>query len=314
MPLKKQYQASLREISEILAETNEEYESLKHDKDFMEFEKFARLRGYCPPDRYTTSLQDLRKGWMSSVKLYKILLNAERHGYNKETFYSLNSHGLRSDEFKKKHSGKHILFAGCSVTFGEGLPLEKTWSKKVYDKISSLEKTSGYFNVAVPGLTTIESIYQIQNYIKKFGTPDIIFFNMPDFEREIQKDFIDRNLNDPTKTELLLKLIYGSYDIFRKYCLKNKIKLFSFTWDHPDATYWDYPFDITTDLEDFYLYSPEDRSKYIYQYGIDNPIDQKSGLYAAALDGEHPGFAVNEFYSNFMYDKYMSWRNNDKQN
>jgi hypothetical protein len=302
----------LRELSEIVAETNKEHECLKQDKGFAEFEKNAKLRGYCQSDKDTYSLKDLRKGWMSSVKLYKILLNAERLGYNKETFYSLNSHGLRSDEFKKKHSGKHILFAGCSVTFGEGLPLEKTWPKKLYDKISSLETTSGYFNVAAPGLTTIESIYQIENYIEKFGIPDIIFFNMPDFEREIEKHFVDRNLNEPAKTELTLKLIHGSYDIFRRYCLKNKIKLFSFTWDHPEETYWDYPFDIVPGLEDFYLYSVNDRSKHIYQYGIDNPEDQKSDLYYAALDGEHPGSAVNDFYSKFMYEHYESWRNSDK--
>lgn len=42
---------------------------------------------------------------------------------NNEIEYSLNSSGQRCDEFKKTHEGKHILFAGCSITFGEGLPI-----------------------------------------------------------------------------------------------------------------------------------------------------------------------------------------------
>ena len=33
----------------------------------------------------------------------------------------INSKNFRSNEFIKKHEGKHILFSGCSVTSGVGL-------------------------------------------------------------------------------------------------------------------------------------------------------------------------------------------------
>ena len=312
MPLKKQYKKSLRELSEILSEEAEEFEQLKKSKDFLDFDKLVREKGYCPPGAYSHSLKKLRRGWMSPVRLYKTLKNAEIQGYNRETFYSLNSHGLRSDEFRKKHSGTHIVFAGCSITFGEGLPIEKTWSRILHDRISSFEKTSGYFNIAAPGLTPIESIYQIENYMAEFGKPDVIFLNLPDFEREGLTQSMDKALPESEMAEMTLKLIHGTYDMFRRSCLNNGIKLFSFTWDHPEATYWDYPFDIVPGLEDFYLYSINDRSRHIYQYGIDNPEEQKSDLYDKALDGEHPGSAVNDFYSKFMYGHYASWRNNDK--
>lgn len=46
--------------------------------------------------------------------------------------YNLNSDNFRSDEFIKKHKNKHILFAGCSNTFGEGVEYEKTWAYRLY--------------------------------------------------------------------------------------------------------------------------------------------------------------------------------------
>ena len=50
--------------------------------------------------------------------------------------YNLNSDNFRSDEFIKKHKNKHILFAGCSNTFGEGVEYEKTWAYRLYKEIS----------------------------------------------------------------------------------------------------------------------------------------------------------------------------------
>lgn len=312
MALKKEYKNSLRELSQIVSDHDKEHDRLRNNKEFLEFEKFAKLKGYLPPGEYSYNLSSIRPSWLSAPNLYKTLINVEKHGYDKETFYTLNSYGLRSDEFKKKHSGTHILFAGCSVTFGEGLPLDKTWSKKLYDKISSYENTSGYFNVAVAGSTPIECIYQIQNYIDKFGKPNIIFFNIPDFERENKISLKERKLSDSDEEELTLKMIHGTYDIFRRYCLQNNIKLFSFSWDHPDATFWSYPFDLISGFDDFYQYDTDDRAKHIFQYGNDNQEERDSGLYHVAFDGEHPGSAPNDFYAKFMYDNYAVWRNSDK--
>ena len=38
--------------------------------------------------------------------------------------FELNSLNFRSDEFVTKHSGKHILFSGCSFVNGDGLENE----------------------------------------------------------------------------------------------------------------------------------------------------------------------------------------------
>jgi hypothetical protein len=63
----------------------------------------------------------------------------------------VNSLGFRSEEFKKVHKGKHILFSGCSNTYGSGLKLNEIWASRVYKNISEKEECSGFFNLSVPG-------------------------------------------------------------------------------------------------------------------------------------------------------------------
>ena len=78
----------------------------------------------------------------------------------------LNSNGYRSDEFIDEHKFKHIIFSGCSYTWGSGLLINEVWSKKVYDLILKNEKLSGYFNLGVPGSSIINQIIDIFKYCK----------------------------------------------------------------------------------------------------------------------------------------------------
>ena len=48
--------------------------------------------------------------------------------------YKLNNYGYRSDNFNKADV-TNSLFAGCSFTFGVGLPLENVWCKVVHNRI-----------------------------------------------------------------------------------------------------------------------------------------------------------------------------------
>jgi hypothetical protein len=102
--------------------------------------------------------------------------------------YNYNSLGLRSDEFKKEHQGKHILFAGCSETEGIGTKLDNLWAYRVYKKIEDVEKCSGFFNIGVRALTIDLIIGQIFSYIEEYGKPDTLFINYPDFYRYYKWD------------------------------------------------------------------------------------------------------------------------------
>lgn len=97
-----------------------------------------------------------------------------------------NDFGCRSDDFKKDHEGKlHILYAGCSITYGEGLPIEHVWAKIVNNYIhNNIAETSGYFNVAKCGVNFHVMLNQIIGYMKYAGKPDVIFLLLPEIGRE----------------------------------------------------------------------------------------------------------------------------------
>jgi len=94
--------------------------------------------------------------------------------------YKYNSNSFRSEEFTSSHEGMHILFAGCSSTFGTACKYEDVWAKLVYDEISLTKKTSGYFNLGLAG-ASVDAIYKdILIYISRYSKPDFIFMLLPD--------------------------------------------------------------------------------------------------------------------------------------
>lgn len=97
--------------------------------------------------------------------------------------YRLNSNLFRSDHFITNHSGKHLLFAGCSETFGEGGNIEDNWSYKVYKSLLETNNLSGYFNVSLPGAGWEQIMHNIKRYIIQFGSPDILIIFAPNMLR-----------------------------------------------------------------------------------------------------------------------------------
>jgi len=91
------------------------------------------------------------------------------------TDYSLNSYNFRSDEFVKN---PYAIFAGCSHTFGVGLPKNETWAAKISE---SLEIPN--INLGMPGRSTMSAVTNIFKYIEMFGNPQYIICLFPDFLR-----------------------------------------------------------------------------------------------------------------------------------
>jgi len=163
---------------------------------------------------------------------------------------NVNSYGYRSDEFKKNHDGKHLLFAGCSYTWGLGLFKKEIWANIVYEKISSQEKCSGYFNLGVPGSCVSNQVYDIFQYCNRFGNPDVIFYCMPALHRGFDPDAIsaikkthfppfhtnyneilDKSDNSEYNVSYSEMINYISYFSLYQYCKSNNIKLYSFSWE-----------------------------------------------------------------------------------
>lgn len=203
-----------------------------------------------------------------------------------EIDYVLNSHGFRSDEFTEKHEGKHVLFIGCSVTFGTGLPIEKTWSKILYNKLSKNNKLSGYFNLSFPGAASTEIIFNAVKYIQKFGAPEEIYFMVPEIMRGVHLD----------RSSAIMHSIQ-MYQMFELLCELLGIRLFSFSWDIEDLTdgYIQTANDFyASRFKTFYKIDSQSFFKSMYDYSK----DKNEMFMLNASDGMHFGTA---HHAGFIY-------------
>lgn len=104
-------------------------------------------KGMCP----------IIKKWNSSdsEENYKPLI-AGRLNYSKDEIeYKFNSEGYRCDEFTLP-SEFPILFLGCSLTEGEGLPLNEVWSFYLHKKICEITNKNIPFWSTGKGGTSID--------------------------------------------------------------------------------------------------------------------------------------------------------------
>lgn len=210
----------------------------------------------------------------------------------------LNSFNFRSDNFKNTHEGLHILFTGCSNTWGFSLYKEEMWSKILYDKIKNLKNVSGYFNLSVPGTSTLSQITNLFKYFNKYGNPNIIFFNMPDMLRfySYENRIIDAKYG--TESLPILKLlVYQNYLMLEQYCKSNNIKLFSFSWNEITQHFMSELFKNT-----YYTINQKTIENYLYEYS-NNTKDPYS---INARDGIHFGTGYNLYWANFIYERYLN--------
>jgi hypothetical protein len=123
---------------------------------------------------------------------WKIADNPEQYEKVKDTVsygpeditYKHNSEGFRCDEFDdwQNHSIR-ILFAGCSLTEGVGLPLEHTWAKIFHSKVCNLvDKEIPFWSIA-RGATGIDHMVRYMNYYLPRLRPHLIISYVPFSER-----------------------------------------------------------------------------------------------------------------------------------
>jgi hypothetical protein len=161
--------------------------------------------------------------------------------------YKYNNHKYRSIEFS---SNIDILTAGCSFTFGTGLPFEYTWSQQLQKRLPHKKVAT----LSWPGISIQKIISYIFRYFKNIGNPKMIICNFPDFYRFL---FLEKSSNNiinyyPNLPENLFipkkerkQLIesvpaetwgfYINYEyilMLEQYCESNDIKLIWSTWDN----------------------------------------------------------------------------------
>jgi len=131
--------------------------------------------------------------------------------------YKFNKKHYRSPDF---HKDTDILFAGCSLTFGDGIPEEFVWSNIVAKDLNLT-----YANLGLSGDSVYGQVKRVFAYFKEFGHPKYLYAIFPDFYRMVipvnQKVFTTGNAlkelkerKDNEYNEFILKnaFIPGSID------------------------------------------------------------------------------------------------------
>jgi hypothetical protein len=146
--------------------------------------------------------------------------------------YGLNSINLRSDELKVVKDGTHILFGGCSQTWGHGINnKEDLWS---YIVNQSFSDSSGYFNLARSGWNTSQIVADAIAYCNAYGFPKYMFLLFPDHQREIVSFGVDQDRLMPIDREYIGLLqersLFLAVMAIEAFCQANGIKLLYSTW------------------------------------------------------------------------------------
>lgn len=225
----------------------------------------------------------------------------------------VNAQGFRSDEFHTSHDGSHILFSGCSATFGMGLFEEELWSSRLIRKISaSGEKVSGTFNLAKPGTGVFEIVSNIFRYCGEYGNPDSIFVQLPNltrfyaFDRKSEKvrhadlphtkDLKDPVLESGFKRQIEINA-YQYLMMLETFCKINGINLFVFSWQSESY------FSANPDLDSFNILSATRLADHVNNYMRDNPDDEFA---MTARDNMHHGNAHHSYWSDLAFNIYST--------
>jgi hypothetical protein len=213
----------------------------------------------------------------------------------------INSMGFRSDEFISKHNKKHILFMGCSFTWGSGLNLNQTWSYKLYKKISIDTECSGYFNLSSGGTSFNFQLLNLFKYISLYGNPDMLFINVTSLLRFYGYDFKSKTIIDATYKDKYLPIfrinMYQNYLMLEKYCKQNNIKLISFSWDEETEKF-------LKSFDTFYFMNQIEIYENIIKKASIKKIENNSNM-IIAKDNLHYGEAFHILWSNIIYKEYL---------
>lgn len=105
--------------------------------------------------------------------------------------YKLNEHGFRSESFNFFNENNiNILFLGCSITHGVGLPEEQTWYKKFVDTIQMKypNRTIQYYNLSVSGAGFEIMFKNLLTFLDRVGKPNFIIALFPQISRQLKWD------------------------------------------------------------------------------------------------------------------------------
>jgi hypothetical protein len=125
-----------------------------------------------------------------------------------EINYSFNNESYRCDNFNLEKTNNNFLFSGCSYTFGSGLPYNSTWAYQLNKDLNGDQ----FYNLGLNANSQKAIIYDIYNYIRKYGKPKAVFVLFPDISRLV--GFTESLSSIEVMTRLLNESNDGSKNFF----------------------------------------------------------------------------------------------------
>jgi len=202
----------------------------------------------------------VREVFTNEFKSHPLDVHAHVHEDPVNT-YELNSLGYRTKEFTQN---AELVTAGCSFTFGSGVPEEQRWGALVAKELG-VEET----NLGVCAWSTHAIVQNLFAYFREYGNPKKLYCLFPDpsrvplamvegfveyddgFEsgREIVNVMLDRmddydyknkpkyskrphDVNDIVPVEMSLYFYMKSVQMLEDYCNTNDIELKWTSWDN----------------------------------------------------------------------------------
>lgn len=172
----------------------------------------------------------------------------EKYGWIDRSFtYKFNSHGFRCEEFD--NSQDSVIFLGCSITIGIGLPYEKTWAYRVAKHLRLRN-----YNLGIGGSGLDTSFRMAFRYIPFLKPKKVILLEPPPYRFELfSKDSVTFYGSwDPSSQFKAFMANEANYALNREknliaishICLENNIDFHHFRVDDLNMSKEDYARDL----------------------------------------------------------------------
>ena len=290
-----------------------------HWKDFLNLKNIDTLDTRTMPS--SVSQRDSNGYYLTNNVGHKLVVPGP------EVMYKINMDGYRTRHFEYFDNSKDtILFAGCSWTFGEGLPLGYTWPHLVAQNFENPD----HYNIGYMGMSINHIIKNIYSFIRSYGKPKYLFICFPDIGRNLyyseslqsyikaypntsfiggkDKDRERYTLEHQSENNLLLATTQIS--ALEDYCIEAGINLVWTTWVYSDyAIYKNLEFKFLMDPDTSFVQSNPSYNKSKNPY---YPNPDNLPYWEEAKDGAHPGTSWNRHISKKFIEKIGSL--NEKKN
>jgi len=232
-----------------------------------------------------------------SGKMIRYYEDRHHKKYDPIQSYDLNSDGYRGPDLAK---GTDLVFAGCSFTYGMGVPENGIWGSMVANRLGLT-----YNNISISGASIPWIVKQLFAYFSEYGNPKTLMCLFPQLERTFF----------PSNPEILKSknnvVEKSTEDIFSEKSIFN-IDLASILQNQTRPQYSKRPHDIEDIMSsDFLVYISMQNIRMLEQYCKASGINFLWGSWSNSFCDfmERPGGLLENYeFDGYVRTEYKMWK------